>query len=225
MAHMHVFCYVGRRKVYHDSLRRAGPGQPQSLCIARHPGHYVCHKFVLEPQVYEPRACDLGLVRDFPDQVLIASIMAAFNEEDWTHLARNAVAAGAPALELNLSCPHGMGENGLGPAGINALAAGIAEGGGASLDEVDVSCNGKLGDRALAGFVRALGLHCGVLRAVAMANTGAGDLTAGELGGACSLELGRHGYALWRSRRPRRHRPLGAGRAVRTAARESLAGR
>ena len=75
-------------------------------------------------------------------------------------------------------------QNGLGPAGINALAAGIAEGGGASLDEVDVSCNGKLGDRALAGFVRALGLHCGVLRAVALANTGAGDLTAGELGGS-----------------------------------------
>ncbi|KAH8070877.1 hypothetical protein JL721_4794 [Aureococcus anophagefferens] len=75
-------------------------------------------------------------------------------------------------------------QNGLGPAGINALAAGIAEGGGASLDEVDVSCNGKLGDRALAGFVKALGLHCGVLRAVAMANTGAGDLTAGELGGS-----------------------------------------
>ncbi|KAK7249257.1 hypothetical protein SO694_00047042 [Aureococcus anophagefferens] len=75
-------------------------------------------------------------------------------------------------------------QNGLGPAGINALAAGIAEGGGASLDEVDVSCNGKLGDRALAGFVKALGLHCGVLRAVALANTGAGDLTAGELGGS-----------------------------------------
>ena len=40
--------------------------------------------------------------------------MAAFNEDDWTHLARNAVAAGAPALELNLSCPHGMGEKGMG---------------------------------------------------------------------------------------------------------------
>ena len=54
------------------------------------------------------------LTRDFPDQPLIASVMAAFKQEDWTHLARNAVEAGAHALELNLSCPHGMGEKGMG---------------------------------------------------------------------------------------------------------------
>jgi len=54
------------------------------------------------------------LTRDFPDQPLIASVMAAFKKEDWTHLARNAVDAGAHALELNLSCPHGMGEKGMG---------------------------------------------------------------------------------------------------------------
>ena len=54
------------------------------------------------------------LTRDFPDQVLIASVMAAFSEEDWTELAKNAVDAGAHALELNLSCPHGMGEKGMG---------------------------------------------------------------------------------------------------------------
>lgn len=40
--------------------------------------------------------------------------MCSYNESDWTELARMAAAAGADALELNLSCPHGMGERGMG---------------------------------------------------------------------------------------------------------------
>ena len=51
---------------------------------------------------------------DFPENILIASIMCSYNESDWTELARMAEAAGADALELNLSCPHGMGEKGMG---------------------------------------------------------------------------------------------------------------
>jgi dihydropyrimidine dehydrogenase (NADP+) len=54
------------------------------------------------------------LKNDFKDQVVIASIMCSFNEADWTELTKRAVAAGADALELNLSCPHGMGERGMG---------------------------------------------------------------------------------------------------------------
>ncbi|CAB3224409.1 unnamed protein product [Arctia plantaginis] len=54
------------------------------------------------------------LKRDFPNKVVIASIMCSYNEEDWTKLARAAEAAGSDALELNLSCPHGMGESGMG---------------------------------------------------------------------------------------------------------------
>uniref|UniRef100_H2YN47 Dihydropyrimidine dehydrogenase [NADP(+)] n=1 Tax=Ciona savignyi TaxID=51511 RepID=H2YN47_CIOSA len=56
------------------------------------------------------------LKRDFPKQasILIASIMCAFDESDWTKLAKMSEAAGADALELNLSCPHGMGERGMG---------------------------------------------------------------------------------------------------------------
>lgn len=49
-----------------------------------------------------------------PTKVLIASIMCAFIEEDWKELARRAQESGADALELNLSCPHGMGEKGMG---------------------------------------------------------------------------------------------------------------
>lgn len=47
-------------------------------------------------------------------QILIASIMCAYSEPDWTQLAKLSCDAGADALELNLSCPHGMGESGMG---------------------------------------------------------------------------------------------------------------
>ena len=62
-----------------------------------------------------------------PPGVFIASIMAAYIEEDWKLLASSAAMAGADALELNLSCPHGMGEKGMGLAcGENpALVEGI----------------------------------------------------------------------------------------------------
>lgn len=40
--------------------------------------------------------------------------MCTYNETDWIELARMAEASGADALELNLSCPHGMGEKGMG---------------------------------------------------------------------------------------------------------------
>ena len=40
--------------------------------------------------------------------------MCSYNEADWTELAIMAEKAGADALELNLSCPHGMGERGMG---------------------------------------------------------------------------------------------------------------
>ncbi|CAL1262347.1 unnamed protein product, partial [Larinioides sclopetarius] len=54
------------------------------------------------------------LKKDFPDHIVIASIMCAFDEQDWTNLAKSAEEAGADALELNLSCPQGMGERGMG---------------------------------------------------------------------------------------------------------------
>ncbi|XP_059168916.1 dihydropyrimidine dehydrogenase [NADP(+)]-like [Physella acuta] len=54
------------------------------------------------------------LKQDFPNNIVIASIMCGYIESDWTELAKMAEAAGADALELNLSCPHGMGERGMG---------------------------------------------------------------------------------------------------------------
>eukprot|EP00124_Ichthyophonus_hoferi_P001007 Ihof_evm2s45 gene=Ihof_evmTU2s45 len=54
------------------------------------------------------------LKRDFPEKVVVASIMCTCNENDWTILAQAAEKSGADCLELNLSCPHGMGEKGMG---------------------------------------------------------------------------------------------------------------
>uniref|UniRef100_A0A7N8WVI1 Dihydropyrimidine dehydrogenase [NADP(+)] n=1 Tax=Mastacembelus armatus TaxID=205130 RepID=A0A7N8WVI1_9TELE len=54
------------------------------------------------------------LKKDFPNNVVISSIMCSYNKEDWTELAKMAEQSGADALELNLSCPHGMGERGMG---------------------------------------------------------------------------------------------------------------
>jgi Dihydroorotate dehydrogenase len=40
--------------------------------------------------------------------------MCTYNKDDWLELSKKTEKAGADALELNLSCPHGMGERGMG---------------------------------------------------------------------------------------------------------------
>lgn len=54
--------------------------------------------------------------REYPDQVLIASIMGSPDPAEWQHLAGIVQDAGANAVELNVSCPHGMPERGVGAA-------------------------------------------------------------------------------------------------------------
>ncbi|KAJ8982696.1 hypothetical protein NQ317_013168 [Molorchus minor] len=54
------------------------------------------------------------LKEDFPTKIIIASIMCGYIEADWRELSKKAEDAGADMLELNLSCPHGMGESGMG---------------------------------------------------------------------------------------------------------------
>lgn len=51
--------------------------------------------------------------QDYPDRIVIASIMCSYNKEDWQQLAKMAQESTADALELNLSCPHGMGNQNL----------------------------------------------------------------------------------------------------------------
>jgi len=52
--------------------------------------------------------------KDFPEHIIISSIMSSYDKSDWQELAKMAEASGTDALELNLSCPHGMGERGMG---------------------------------------------------------------------------------------------------------------
>eukprot|EP00747_Dinoflagellata_sp_TGD_P091297 gnl/TRDRNA2_/TRDRNA2_165005_c3_seq1.p1 gnl/TRDRNA2_/TRDRNA2_165005_c3~~gnl/TRDRNA2_/TRDRNA2_165005_c3_seq1.p1 ORF type:complete len:507 (-),score=102.07 gnl/TRDRNA2_/TRDRNA2_165005_c3_seq1:120-1604(-) len=54
------------------------------------------------------------LKKDFPDRPIIASLMAPDDEADWQALTKMSVAAGADMIELNMSCPHGMHEAGMG---------------------------------------------------------------------------------------------------------------
>ncbi len=53
--------------------------------------------------------------KTFPDRMLIASIAApAYKLADWRLMADRCGRAGADALELNLSCPHGVGNHEMG---------------------------------------------------------------------------------------------------------------
>jgi dihydropyrimidine dehydrogenase (NAD+) subunit PreA len=58
---------------------------------------------------------DIGEVKsDYPDRPLWASIMDAPVEKNWQLLAEAVQEAGIDALELNVSCPHGMPSKGMG---------------------------------------------------------------------------------------------------------------
>lgn len=59
---------------------------------------------------------DIKQIKDnYPEKILIASIMSeAFNKNGWQELANLMTNAGADIIELNVSCPHGMPERGMG---------------------------------------------------------------------------------------------------------------
>ncbi len=52
----------------------------------------------------------------YPDGVLIASIMEEFNQDAWIEIVQRCEAAGVDAFELNFSCPHGLPERKMGAA-------------------------------------------------------------------------------------------------------------
>ncbi|MEQ8818618.1 MAG: NAD-dependent dihydropyrimidine dehydrogenase subunit PreA [Sumerlaeia bacterium] len=53
---------------------------------------------------------------EFPDHILIASIMEEFEKDRWVEITQRCEAAGVDGFELNLSCPHGLPERGMGGA-------------------------------------------------------------------------------------------------------------
>jgi len=54
--------------------------------------------------------------RAWPDRVIIGSIMAPMDENAWKELAVKVANSGVQGIELNLGCPHGMCERGMGSA-------------------------------------------------------------------------------------------------------------
>ncbi|DBB10929.1 TPA: Dihydropyrimidine dehydrogenase [NADP(+)] [Trebouxia sp. C0006] len=56
------------------------------------------------------------LKNEFPDRVLIASIMEEYNKGAWEELIERCEESGVDAFEINFSCPHGMPERKMGMA-------------------------------------------------------------------------------------------------------------
>lgn len=56
------------------------------------------------------------LKEEFPDRILIASIMEEFNKAAWEELIERCQETGVDAFEINFSCPHGMPERKMGMA-------------------------------------------------------------------------------------------------------------
>lgn len=52
----------------------------------------------------------------WPDRIIIGSMMAPIDEQAWKQLAIQIANAGVHGIELNLGCPHGMCERGMGSA-------------------------------------------------------------------------------------------------------------
>lgn len=53
---------------------------------------------------------------EFPDRVLIASVMEEYREEAWAEIVQRCEGAGIDGFELNFSCPHGLPERKMGSA-------------------------------------------------------------------------------------------------------------
>jgi dihydropyrimidine dehydrogenase (NAD+) subunit PreA len=56
------------------------------------------------------------LREEWPDRVIIGSLMATMTKDAWVDLSLKLVEAGCQGLELNFGCPHGMCERGMGSA-------------------------------------------------------------------------------------------------------------
>jgi dihydropyrimidine dehydrogenase (NAD+) subunit PreA len=66
----------------------------------------------LQVNLDEIRACR----KEWPDRIIIGSMMAPMEKELWQDLAVKIAESGVHGIELNLGCPHGMCERGMGSA-------------------------------------------------------------------------------------------------------------
>jgi len=56
------------------------------------------------------------LKKNYPNKILIASVMEEYRREAWHEIVERTQATGVDGLELNLSCPHGLPERKMGQA-------------------------------------------------------------------------------------------------------------
>lgn len=54
--------------------------------------------------------------KEYPDRAVVVSLMGEFRRQTWHELVKRAQDTGCDGLELNLSCPHGLPERGMGSA-------------------------------------------------------------------------------------------------------------
>ena len=112
------FCVTKTYGCDHDLVTNVAPRITRGTTSGHHYGpqlgSFINIELISEKTATYWNRCIRELKDDFPENVVIASIMASYNKEDWQELAIGAVEHGADMLELNLSCPHGMGERGMG---------------------------------------------------------------------------------------------------------------
>ena len=73
-------------------------------------------------ELISDRALEINLreieetLHEYPDRAIIGSMMAPIDEQAWKELAIKIANSGVHGIELNLGCPHGMCERGMGSA-------------------------------------------------------------------------------------------------------------
>ncbi|GMH36184.1 hypothetical protein BSKO_04052 [Bryopsis sp. KO-2023] len=72
---------------------------------------------LLSDRPLETMLDDLARLRaEYPDRILIASIMEEYKKEAWQEIITRCEDVGVDAFEINFSCPHGLPERGMGMA-------------------------------------------------------------------------------------------------------------
>jgi dihydropyrimidine dehydrogenase (NAD+) subunit PreA len=72
---------------------------------------------LITDRTLEDNLADIAQVkRQFPNNVIIASVMVESKQESWHRVIKQIQDAGVDGFELNFGCPHGMSERGMGAA-------------------------------------------------------------------------------------------------------------
>lgn len=102
-----------------------GEDPPVVNMSSRYGGHMDANRSIIginNIELISDRPLDVNLreiaevKKAWPDRAMVVSLMAVIEEQAWTNLIRRIEATGADGIELNLGCPHGMCERGMGSA-------------------------------------------------------------------------------------------------------------